>query len=150
MRNYLASIVSAALWTSILTAIPFVEQSLDSSPSANDSWQRGLVWVPVMFLFAILGAHTVARWAIVRGDTSFIRFTLRASVAATGICSLALIPSGLVAGLIGFGVWPNILTGGASIVAMIFLSCLPAAGFWWLIGITAHNKSLQPTAGGSG
>ena len=146
MRKIIASITSAALWTGILIALPFLEESLEKYPSSNDSWQRGMVLIPFVFLLAIFAAHAISKWAVSRGYTSYLNFTLRSSLMSSIVCALALIPFCVVASVVGMIEWSEGLLIGAYGIASVFMACIPAASIWWIIGITAHNNAPQSDA----
>ncbi|MGQ0622544.1 MAG: hypothetical protein ACT4QA_21995 [Panacagrimonas sp.] len=104
----------------------------------NDSWQRGVVVLPVVFLVTVFLCHAVASRLLSKGFLSMGRFTFAAFI-ASGVLALVLAaPAVGVGSFVGlYSLQTSIATAALFSVGLAFLAA-PAALVWWLIAGQAH------------
>ena len=135
-RNSIASLVAATVWSMFVIAAPFVEESLSASPSENDSWQRGAVVMPVVFLMAIIAAHYIATWVLKRGFRNYWPFVLVACCMCGLLTLIGVAPIAIVSVSIGMAVPYEAMVGALTPTLGLVAFAFPAASCWWVLGET--------------
>ena len=147
MRQSIISLV-ASIVAAIVMFIPFAfillaPDSSATSTDTNNSWQRGLVALPVVFFVAVFFCSAAARWLLVKCWCSFKHFTLGASAIGSALAIVLCIPAVLVGSYVGMFTLQSALMPVLSFAGVLFVSSVPAAAVWWFIVSKTHNLDAR-------
>ncbi len=144
IRLLLASIVAATVFFIPMLALGLLDAN-SIGADENDSAQRGLVLVPIVFIVAAGIGHALAVWLVDRGYTSLPRFAVGAFLGAAVAVLVLAAPAVAIGSYIGmFSFQGAVLTSIACAIAAAFMA-VPASAVWWLAADVAHNKRLHAT-----
>lgn len=132
VRPLLASLTSAVILMAPGFIALFPEPNFESS-SANDSWQRGVVLLPLFFAATTLACLAAGRALMAKGYQSIQSFTSRASIAAGGVALALSAPSSIIGCMVGLFSVQAAVVGAVVFVTLLASIAIPAAAAWWFV-----------------
>ncbi len=124
--------MASLLWTLTILVLPFIEESIYPS-GADDSWQRGIVFIPILFIPATIVFSLVTKYAMKRGNYSYLSFLLSSSflgiLVFIGFGTPAFVVSAYIQLLPPF----ELILVSSYLCAILYITLLIPLSLWWLI-----------------
>lgn len=133
-REAIASILATLLF--FLISVIALHAPMDSA--ANNSWQRGLVLVPVLFILAVVITWACGRYLLSKGFAKPVHFIAGAFGLTAGLVAVLVTPAIIVGSVIGFFPLGSSILTGLVVPLIAAVASLPSAVIWWWI--VAHNQ----------
>ncbi len=133
LKNSLASVLAGLLWVAIIGALPFIEEMIYPAQDTNDSWQRGLVLLPILLLISAPLLYFISTMVVEKGWIKLSSFILASSISAGIIGATVIIPSVLVMAYAGMTSVAESFQIALYGLILISLTALPPAMLWWLL-----------------
>lgn len=137
IRESIASILAAALFFAPVSLAFLFPMEADP----NDSWQRGVVVAPFIFVIAVPIIWAAGRYLLSKGLRTPLRFSVGAFVLTGGLVAALITPAIVIGINVELFSWSSAALGGLAVLLCASVASLPASLAWWWIA--AHNKSFN-------
>ena len=135
----IATVICSVMWVATVTAIPFVEEYFAPS-GPNDSWQRGVIYTPILLFPALFVFHFITRKVTQAGYVTYLAFIGKSSIYGYLIFISFAAPVFIAALVIEMMPVHILISISAYMGALAYLIQLPSLSVWWLITSISCSK----------
>ena len=142
VTSSIATLVCSLVWLSILVALPLIEENFEPS-GTNDSWQRGLVVAPFVFVMALVVVYHITKKPIQSGYVSFLNFITVSSFYGLLVFMSFGLPAFIILAVFKIVPITMLLTASLYFTVIFIFTQLPPLAIWWLIALRTHTRYSQ-------